>query len=202
MPLAVASLLRRMALLTLVVVPCLVLAAPFGWASAAAVDSFGVLGLGALHTSVKGRDFGVGDGWCDRAGISVHAGRDGGTRSAVDGDAFAAARADDSDTYALLAATIGRASSERMDTIDRACVGYALALAPPRTRVDWINGNTRVHYQLTVLDRPTDFGRCSEFRLEARSIGMTNAGQTRVCFVGGNRWELTAAQAVAASAEN
>lgn len=199
MPLAVAPLLRRMASLTLIAVPCLVLATPLGWASGAAIDNLGVFSRAAVQPFSATRDFGVSEGWCDRAGIAMQTGQGGSSRSSARGSALTSEQHPGSGSHALMAATLGKASSERMDTIDRVCVGYALSLAGQRVHVEWINANTRVQYRLTLLAGSAGGSRCREFRLEASSTGVTNAGRARACVATGGRWELTGTESLAAN---
>lgn len=184
----IANLVRRVALMLVVALPCVVLADPPSWAPAHGWRKK----HDPYYAGYSGRnweqDYGVREGRCDRAAIgAVLGGAAGGAIGSQVGTADSRAVAVIVGT--VIGAAVGAEIGRRMDDADRSCTAHALELASTNQSVAWTNPKSGVSYKLTpVSEQPDD--RCRRFRLIATGTFGLSEGRTTACVSDAGVWKL------------
>lgn len=181
--------LARVLLVLLIALPCIALAAPPPWAPAHGWRQKHDPEYAGYSGRQWDRDYGVGDGRCDRAAIgAVLGGVTGGAIGAEvgKGDQRAVATV----VGAVIGAAIGAEIGRRMDRADRSCVGHSLELAGPGQTIKWTNHNTGVAYQLTPKGEDASAGGCRRFRLVATGSFGLSEGRAVACPAPDGTWTL------------
>lgn len=167
--------LRRVALVLLLTLPCLAMAAP------------------PEYPGYSGRrwgsDYGVRSGSCNRAalGAVLAGGAEGRSGSPADrDDRLPAAIALGPVIGAVIGADLGR----WVDSTDRACVGHSLELVQVGESVFWVNPNTQVSFRLTPLESRRPLPGCRKFRLMAHGTFGLAEGRTVACPDAQGVWDL------------
>lgn len=181
--------LRRLALVLLLALPCIAMAAPPDWAPASGWRRQ----HDASYPGYSGRqwsdDYGVRSGSCNRAELGAVLGAMAGGAVGAQvgkGDRQPVAIALGTVIGAVVGADIGR----RLDSTDRACVGHALELAAAGDSVSWLNPNTQVSFQLTPLESRRPLPGCRKFRLIAHGAFGLAEGRTVACADTQGVWNL------------
>lgn len=187
------ALAHRAGIALLMALPCAALATPPNWAPAHGWRKQNDPTYAGYSGRAWDYDYGVRSGSCDRGRIGqVLGGVVGGVAGGAIGGEIAKGSTDRNVAIVIgtvIGAAIGSEVGRRMDKTDRSCVGHALELADYGQSVRWTNPNTRVTYQLTLLDAELGIDGCRQFRLIAHGSFGLSEGRTVACTDGSGVWQ-------------
>ena len=182
--------LQTLAFSTVLMAPCLALAAPPPWAPAHGWRKKHDPYYAGYSGRQYERDYGVARGSCNRDEI-------GAVLGGIAGGVIGSKVGEDNRPVAIVLGTvvgavIGAEIGRRMDESDRSCVGQALELASANQTVAWSNPQSRVSYQLTPLgaNERRDDG-CRSFKLTAHGSFGLSEGRTTACVDQSGTWRLS-----------